>query len=442
MNHPLNLGRSKRELLGFSLPTIFTMLVLASYVVVDGIFVSRYVGSLALSSLNMVYPAFGALQAIALMLAVGGSAYVAKLMGEGQAQKARASFSMLVCIQLGLGLTLGLAGILGVETMLDLVGCSEAQRDLSRAYIIPLLIFAPAQMIQMSFQMFFVTAGRPALGLGLVFAAGICNVCLDYLFIVEWNWGISGAAYATSLGACIPAVVGLLYFFFNDKSVLQLTRPKLSLRQFGRVCYNGSSEMMTSLSMAVSTYLFNLGFMKYYGETGVAALSIVLYLQFLFVSITLGFSDGIAPIISYQYGRDDKAMLKRIRRSALLCVGCISVFTYVVALLCLDDILAIFAMEGSDVYRLAQEGFYSFSLGYLLMGFAIFISAFFTALGNGLFSALVAVARTLIFLGSGIILLPLIWGSEGLWLAIPVAESLGLIFAFYCLSLKKKKYGY
>ncbi len=442
MNHPLNLGRSKRELLGFSLPTIFTMLVLASYVVVDGIFVSRYVGSLALSSLNMVYPAFGALQAIALMLAVGGSAYVAKLMGEGEAQKARASFSMLICIQLGLGLTLGLAGIMGVETMLDLVGCSEAQRDLSRAYIIPLLIFAPAQMIQMSFQMFFVTAGRPALGLGLVFAAGICNVLLDYLFIVEWNWGICGAAYATSLGACIPAVVGLLYFFFNDKSVLQLTRPRLSLRQFGRVCYNGSSEMMTSLSMAVSTYLFNLGFMKYYGETGVAALSIVLYLQFLFVSITLGFSDGIAPIISYQYGRDDRPMLRRIRRSGLLCVGCISVFTYVVALLCLDDILAIFAMEGSDVYNLAQEGFYSFSLGYLLMGFAIFISAFFTALGNGLFSALVAVARTLIFLGSGILLLPLIWGSEGLWLAIPVAETLGLIFAFYCLSLKKKKYGY
>ncbi len=442
MNHPLNLGRSKRELLGFSLPTIFTMLVLASYVVVDGIFVSRYVGSLALSSLNMVYPAFGAIQAIALMLAVGGSAYVAKLMGEGKAQQARASFTMLVCIQIGLGLILGLSAILGVETILDIVGCSDAQRDMSRAYIVPLMIFAPVQMVQMSFQMFFVTAGRPGLGLCLVFAAGVCNVFLDYLFIVEWNWGISGAAYATSLGACVPAISGLIYFFFNDKSVLQFTRPKLNLRQFGRICYNGSSEMVTSLSMSVSTYLFNLGFMKYYGETGVAALSIVLYLQFLFVSITLGFSDGIAPIVSYQYGKGDKPMLQRIRRGGLLCVGCIAVLTYVVALLCLDDILAIFAMEGSAVYKLAQEGFYSFSLGYLLMGFGIYISAFFTALGNGLFSALVAVARTLIFLGGGILLLPLIWGSEGLWYAIPVAESLGLIFAFFCLSLKKKQYGY
>ncbi len=304
------------------------------------------------------------------------------------------------------------------------------------------MAFAPAHMLQMTYQMFFVTSGRPGLGLILIISAGLCNVALDYYFLVELKMGIEGAAYATSLGACVPALGGTLYFWLSKKSVLQFARPRLKWRELARISYNGCSEMATSLSMAVTTFLFNLGFMKYYGEEGVAALAIVLYLQFLFVSVNIGFAEGVAPINSYQFGRRNTNMLKRILRSSLICTGCIALASYAGALIFLDDILAIFAERGSRVYQLAHEGFYAFSLGFLLMGFAIYISAFFTALGNGLYSALVAMARTLVFLGASIVLLPMAFGAMGLWLAIPIAELLGLIFAFACLRRKQADYGY
>lgn len=290
-----------------------------------------------------------------------------------------------------------------------------------KAYLGTLMLFVPASVLQILFQSFFVTAGRPGLGLGLTIAAGISNAVLDYLLIVPAGMGITGAAVATAIGWCIPALAGVAYFLFSQNP-LRFARPKLDWRTLGESCFNGSSEMVTNISTGVTTFLFNILMLRYLGEDGVAAITIVLYAQFLLTALYLGFSMGVAPVVSFNYGSGNTLQLKRLFKICALFIGGSSAVVFGVSLLLAGPLVGVFSPPGTAVYEIGREGFLLFSLSFLFAGVNIFASAFFTALSNGRVSAAISFLRTFGFLIVALVLLPKAVGVTGVWLAVPFAE--------------------
>lgn len=439
--HPLERSLAWKSLLAFTLPNIAILVFHASYTIVDGIFVSNFVGEMALSSLNMVWPILCLMYGFTFMLAIGGSALVAQLQGEGKRYRSRGLFSMLVACIIILSLLYMGVGLYFLDELVSLTRCTPAQHELGKQYLAPLLLLAPGMMLQLSFQVFFVTAGKPALGMLCSILAGLGNIIMDYMFIVKFGWGLSGAAWATGLGACIPAIFGLLYFSLMRKSELRLTRPLWIFSNLWKVCINGSSEMVTNCAAAIVTFLFNYSFLKYYGESGVAAIAVALYFQFFFTCIFFGFSEGVAPLISYQFGKNNKRGVRRGLRSSLSVLACMGVLTFSLCILTLDFLLPIFIPETTKAYALVREGFPIFAIAFIYMWFSVFASAFFTALGDGLISAVISLGRNII-LTSVIIILPLIFGINGIWMSLPVAEFFAFLLAYYLLRRKRKQYGY
>jgi len=439
--HPLQRGMDWKSLLNFSVPNIAILVFCASYTIVDGIFVSRYVGELALSSLNMVWPIMSLMYGLSFMLAIGGSALVAQLQGEGKKYRSRALFSMLmICIVIAALIYMSL-GLFFLDELVSATGCTAAQHELCKQYLTPILLLAPGLMLQLSFQCFFVTAGRPILGMLCSIIAGVANVTMDYLFIVEYGWGLAGAAWATGLGACLPAVFGLCYFSFKRSSELRFTRPLWIFSNLWKVCVNGSSEMVTHSASAIITFLFNYSFLKYYGESGVAAITIALYFQFFFTCIFYGFAEGVAPLISYQFGKRNKRALKRGLRSSLKVLAFMGLLSFGLCMLTLDILLPIFISENTKAYSLVREGFPIFAIAFIYMWFSVFASAFFTALGDGLISAFISLGRNIILV-LVIIILPQIFGINGIWMSLPVAEFFACMLALYMLHRKRNQYGY
>lgn len=429
------------SLLSFAIPNVVMMLALSMYIIVDGMFIARLIGTTALSSANMVYPAISFEMAIAIMIATGGSAIIARKSGEGKQVEAQRDLSFLVIVEVLLGLGIAVVGNLFIEQIVLLLGASTKQLPLCITYGRILFTFAPAFFLQTAFQTFLVTAGRPTLGLIVTLLAGAANIILDYVFMVPLNMGIAGAAIATGIGYCIPAIVGLVFFFTAKKNPLHFVKPKVNWNVLLHACTNGSSEMVTNLANAATTFLFNYTFLTYYGEDGVASITIILYFQYIFTALYFGYANGIAPIISFKYGKGDKQQLQSIFKSSMGFLVISAILANALIHLTIKEALGFFAAPGSNVFDITVYGFKLYSVGFLIMGFGIFASALFTALSDGKTSAIISFSRTFIFIVGAILLLPAILDEIGLWIAVPVAEFLGVLVALFFV-LKNRQYGY
>lgn len=432
---------TRRSLLAFALPSILMSAFSSFYTIVDGIFIARYVGTMGLSGLNMFWPVWSVEYGVAIMLAAGGSAMIARNMGEGRYHLARARFTAIMVIMLLLGIMVSILGNIFCEPVNRALGASNAQLPYCADYARVHFSFGPCLYLQTAAHIFFIAAGRPGLGLASACIAGVLNMVLDYVLMAVYGLGMTGAALATGLGWAVPTVVALWYFARN-REALHFTRPRLGLPALRKICSNGISELVTHLSTFVVGVLFNISFMHYAGEAGVAALAVVFYFEYLFTAVFSGYSSGVAPIISFKYGHADHAQLQFITRRNLLSIAMFSMVAYALSMLTLPYTLPIFATPGSRVYELARQGYPLYAIAFLLMGVNIYASAHFTALSNGPVSAIISGGRTFVFLAGCIVLLPLALGTRGLWLSVPVAELLGILLATWYLIRLRKRYGY
>ena len=441
MSHSLSKKFTFGSLLMFALPTTIMMVVMSLYTIVDGVFVSRYVSTNALSSINIVYPVINIVLGISVMLSTGSSAIVAKKMGEGRPDSARQTFTTIILLNIGLGLVIALFGNLAAVPLSRLLGASELLLEDCVTYLRWQLAFAPALMLQILFQMYFVTEGRPGIGLFLTLLAGVSNALLDYLLIVPFGLGIAGAAIATVTGYMIPAVIGLLYFACSRRS-LWLVRPRMERGELKDTCINGSSEMVTNLSSGIITFLFNLAMMHFAGEDGVAAITIIQYSQFLLNALFMGFSQGVSPVISFNYGSKNHNQLKQVFRTSLIFTAVTSLATFLLAQVTGSLVVGVFARPGTAVYALARHGFTIFAFSFLFSGLTIFASALFTALSDGRISAVISFVRTFGLIITSLLVLPFLIGIDGVWLAIPIAEFGGVMLSIYYMKKLKDVYRY
>ena len=430
------------SLLKFTGPSIIMLVFVSMYVMVDAVFVSNFVGSDALSALNIVYPVTSVVLAVSVMLATGGGAIIAKNMGEGKDREAREKFSLLILTGLVLGVVLTVFGIVFLDPLLHLMGATPKLYRYCYDYIYILLLATTLYIFQLLFQTFLVTAGKPHLGLAVTVVGGLSNVVFDYLFIVRFGWGVQGAALATSIGYALPALFGLVYFSVCRRGTLFFVRPKWRKKFLIRSCTNGASEMVTNLAVAITTFLFNIMMLRYVGEDGVAAITIVLYAQFLMTSVFMGYSGGLSPIISYNYGCGNHHRQKKIFRISMGFVGTVSVLVFVLSLLFRREIIGIFTPADSSVFPIAMHGFVIFSISFLFTGLNIYASAMFTAFSNGFVSAVISFLRTFLFLSVCLLGLPRAIGPDGIWWAVPVAEGLSIAVVLWFFGKLKNEYHY
>lgn len=431
-----------KQILKFTLPSIIMMMFFSLYTIVDGIFISNYVGTTALGALNIIYPYQCLAIGTSVMIASGGSAIVGRTLGEHKQEDARKFFTMFVMVEIICAITFLILGLSFQGPILKLLGASDEQMPYAIKYYLIYTCFLPFSFLQNAFQTLFVTAGKPHLGLGLVICAGIMNVFLDYFFLDICSMSIEGAALGTVLACLIPSVTGLLYFSFNRKETLYFVRFKFDFMKIKEAFTNGSSEMVTNLANAISTFLFNYQCQKFYGDDGVASITIILYFQFLFTAILFGYSMGIAPVFSYKYGKNDKKELKSILRRSLAIIGTISVLAYGLSFVLINPVAHLFSGGSKNVFDITVNNFALYNSAFILFGISIFASSYFTALGNGLVSAVISFSRTILFLTIALIVLPIIFKENGIWISVPVAESIGVFVSIFCLIKYRKKYLY
>lgn len=441
MNQSLSKNFTFGSLLLFALPTTIMMIIMSLYTIIDGFFISRFVSTNALSSLNIVYPLINVAMGIGIMLSTGSNAIVARKMGQGDQDGARKTFTAIVTLNLILGLAIGLLGNLFAASLSRMMGASDLLLADCVSYLRWQMAFVPALMLQVLFQMFFVTEGRPGIGLFLTLLSGITNVVLDYVLIVPLQLGIAGASMATAAGYVVTAVVGLAYFMFSRRS-LWLVPFRFHAKEILETCINGSSEMVSNLASGIITFLFNLLMMYYAGEDGVAAITIIQYSQFLLNALYMGFSQGISPVIGFNYGSQNHSQLKQVFRTALIFIGTTSVAVFLFAELAGSVIVSIFAQPGTAVYEMARHGFVIFAVSFLFSGVNIFSSALFTALSNGRISAIISFVRTFVLIVASLAVLPLLLGLDGIWLAIPIAEAGATVMCVRYLKKNREKYQY
>lgn len=396
------------------------MTFMSLYTIVDGIFISRFVGSNALSSLNIVFPVITLAIAIGTMFSTGGNAVISKYLGEGNTKRACQCLTQFVLFCVSLSIVLVVLSILFASPISRFLGATDILIDDAVIYLRIVMAFAPACILQTLFQSYFVTAGHPGMGLGLMIVAGCTNAALDYIFIAAMHMGIAGAALATGIGQCIPAVAGVVFFLFTKKE-LRFTRCGFYPKETAKAAFNGSSEMVTELSTAIITFLFNIILLRLAGEHGVAAITILLYGEFLFNGFYLGFAIGISPIIGFQYGAQNRHELRRLYKIAFLFAAGTSLFMALLAFLLSGPITSVFTKD-PQTYVLAVAGFKLFAVNFLFSGLNITSSGFFTALSNGKTSAIISFCRTLLFTTAALLLLPRFLGITGAWIAMPVAE--------------------
>ena len=430
------------KLIKFVFPTVIMMIFTSIYSVVDGFFVSNFAGKTSFAAINLIMPVLMIIGAIGFMFGAGGSALVAKTLGEKNREKANKIFSLIIVTALVLGVILSTVGNLLVKHIAFLLGARGELLRLCTVYGRILLISMPFFMLQNIFQSFFVTAEKPKLGLAVTLAAGVTNIVLDALFIGVFKWGIVGAAVATSLSEFLGGFVPLVYFLSKNSSTLRLVKPEFNGRALLKTATNGSSEFVTNISMSVVGALYNLQLMKYAGENGIAAYGVIMYVSFSFVAIFLGFSIGASPIIGYNYGAKNISELKNIFRKCLLFVSGAGAVLTGLALVLSAPLSKFFVGYDEELFRLTLHGFRIYALSFLLNGFGVFGSAFFTALNNGVISAVISFLRILVFQTAAITVLPIFFRIEGVWWAIVVAEILAATTAFFFIFKNKKKYGY
>ena len=435
-----------RKLLRFTFPSIIMMIFTSVYGVVDGLFVSNFVGKTPFAAINLIWPFLMILGCGGFMIGAGGSALVSKTMGEGDPEKANRYFSLLILFTVILGVGITVPGMFLIEPVSILLGADEAMLPHCVTYGRILLAAQTAFMLQGVFQSFLVTAERPTLGLIVTVGAGITNMVLDFLFIAVFQWGLIGAALATITSQMVGGIVPLIYFLLPNKSPLQITRPRLGLsaglRVISKVTVNGSSELMTNISMSVVNMLYNYQLMRFAGEDGIAAYGVMMYVSFVFVSIFIGYAIGSAPIVGFHYGAGNHGELKSLLRKSLLLTSAAGVGMVALAVALATPLSGIFVGYDEGLYELTRRGFLLYAPSFLLAGFSIFGSSFFTALGNGGVSAAISFLRTLVFQVAAVLILPIFFDIDGVWLAISAAELLALLVTAAFLFGMRKKYKY
>ena len=430
--NPLAESFNALSLIRFAFPSMVMMLFMGLYTIVDTIFVARFVDTNALSSINIVCPVINLIVGLGTMLATGGSAVVAKKMGNGNTEEARSNFTLIVVAGAVIGLLITAAGLLFLDEIIWGLGASEILFPYCRDYLTIQLIFVAFNMMQVLYQNLFVTAGKPTLGLVLAVLAGIANIVFDYVFIVLLQMGVGGAAIGTGIGYMIPTIIGTL-FFLTKRSELHFCKPNMDVSVLLKSCSNGASELVSQCSTAVTTFLFNGTMMKLLGEDGVAAITVLIYSHFLLTTLTIGFSMGTAPIVSYNYGSGDVKQLKKNVNICFCFIAGISLFVFLFSLLGGENMAKVFAENNRNVFEITKKGFVIFSFSFLFSGYNIFSSALFTALSNGKASAAISFLRTFGFIMVFLLILPRFLEATGVWLAVPLAEFLTLILTVYLI---------
>lgn len=431
-----------KKLLRFALPSIAMMVFSSIYSVVDGYFVSNYAGKTAFSALNLIYPAIAVLAALGLMIGTGGSALVAKTMGEGDMPKANRIFSMLVYFALVAGGLFAVLGFIFVRPVALFLGASGQMLEDAVLYGRVLLVALPAFILQFAFQSLMVTAGKPQLGLKVMLGAGVANIVLDFLFVGFFNWGLFGAALASDISICVGGLVPLLYFARPNDSLLHLGQTKFSGKVLLKSMANGSSEWVSNIAVSIVSMLYNYQLLRYVGENGVAAYGVIMYVCYFFLAVFIGYAMGTAPIVSYHYGAQNHSELRSLRRKGqvVICVFAVSIFllTRILA----RPLCELFVGYDRQLYDVTLRAYSIFSFIYLVSGIPVFGSSFFTALNNGLISAFIAFVRSFIIETSCILFLPLLLGVDGIWFSIVVAEVMAAVMTIIFLIAKRKKYNY
>lgn len=442
MNIQLSEHFTYGKLLKFTFPSIVMMVFTSIYGVVDGVFVSNFAGSESFAAVNLIMPFLMILGAIGFMLGTGGSALVAFILGTGDGQKANRVFSLMVYVLIVLGGIFMVGGILFMEPMARLLGADEAMLPVCVQYGRIVMLGLIPFMLQNTFQSFLVTAERPHFGLYITIAAGVTNMALDALFVGVFRWGVAGAAAATVISQIVGGVIPLVYFICPNKSKLRLGKTKMDFRVLGKAAANGSSEFMTNVSMSLVNMLYNWQLMRLIGAQGVAVFGIIMYVSFIFAAIFIGYSMGSAPVIGFHYGAGNKEELKGLFRKSLWILLVFSVVLTGLAMMLAKPLAMIFVAYDAELLELTKRALTIYSLAFLMSGFNIFASSFFTALNDGLTSALISFGRTLMFQVGSVLLLPLIFDVDGIWAAVILAEGLALILSAVCVIRNRKKYGY
>jgi len=431
-----------KKLLRFTFPSIIMMVFTSIYGVVDGFFVSNFAGKAPFTAVNFIMPFLMILGAVGFMFGTGGGALISKTMGEGDEKKANRIFSLIVYISIACGVVLAVFGIIFIRPIASMLGAEGTLLEDSIIYGRIILLAIPAYILQFEFQCLFATAEKPALGLYVTVAAGVTNMVLDALFVAAFRWGLVGAAAATAVSQCVGGVIPLIYFARPNSSILRLGKTEIDGKALGKTCVNGSSELMSNISMSIVSMLYNVQLLRYAGEDGVAAYGVLMYVSMIFQAIFIGYAVGTAPIIGYHYGAENSRELKGMLRKSIILIGIFAVVMFAAAYVLAGPLAYIFVGYDEGLLALTIRAFSIFAFSFLFSGFAIFGSSFFTALNNGLVSAAISFVRTLVFQIAAVLIFPLIWKVDGIWLSIVVAEMMAVVVTVLFLKGKQKKYQY
>ena len=430
------------RLFRFTLPSIVMMVFTSIYGVVDGFFVSNFAGKTAFASINLIMPFIIIIGSLGFMVGPGGTALVSRILGEGDEKKANKYFSMLIYLTIIMGIVLSVIGVVFMRPVSILLGATDAMIEDCVLYGRIVISFTAAYMLQNVFQSFLVAAEKPNLGLIATLAAGFTNMILDAVFVGVFRWGITGAALATGISQCIGGLLPLIYFIRPNNSKLRLTKASFELRPILQACANGSSELMSNVSASVVGIVYNFQLLKYLGENGVSAYGVLMYVQFIFVAIFFGYAIGCAPVIGFHYGAGNHSELQNLLKKSVKIMMSLGVILTVLALLLAHPLAKIFVGYDAELLAITEHAFKLFSFCFLLLGFNIFSSSFFTALNNGGISAAISFLRTLIFQTLSVLILPIFLGVDGLWGANVAAEIFAFVISLAFLVANRKKYHY
>ncbi|MBQ8794894.1 MAG: MATE family efflux transporter [Clostridia bacterium] len=433
---------SYSKLIRFTLPSIAMMIFTSIYGVVDGFFVSNFVGKTPFAAVNIIYPFLMILGSVGFMFGTGGSALIARYMGEGDSKRANRTFSLIIYFSIGLGVLLSVLGIIFIRPIAALLGAQGQLLEDAVIYGRIILLANPAFILQMQFQSFFITAEKPQLGLAVTLAAGVTNMVLDALLVGVLPFGLCGAAIATALSQVVGGIIPLIYFISPNKSLLRIGKTSFDGKSLLRTCTNGSSELMSQISMSFVSMLYNKQLLKYAGENGVAAYGVLMYVCFIFLAIFIGYSIGTAPVVSYHFGAQNHKELKSLLRKSAVIIGVVSVCMVVLAECLATPFSQLFVGYDKELLALTSRAFVISSFSFLFSGFAIYFSGFFTSLNDGLTSAIISFMRTLVFQVGAVLILPAFFEIDGIWMSFIVSDGLAVIVGLSFIIGKRNKYHY
>ena len=431
-----------KKLIRFVMPSVVMMIFTSIYGVVDGLFISNFAGSTAFAAINLVMPFAMVLGGVGFMVGTGGTALVAKTLGEGKRELANQYFTMMVYFTLILGVSLGLFGVIFIRPVSYLLGATEDMIEYCVLYGSIVIGFTPAFMLQNLFQNFLVVAEKPKLGLVATVAAGVTNMALDALFVAAFRWGIVGAAMATGISQLVGGILPLIFFMRKNDSLLCLVPTKLEGKPILKAVTNGSSELMSNISTSIVSMVYNLQLLKYFGENGISAYGVIMYVQFVFIAIYIGYIIGAAPIVGYNYGAKNQGELQNVFGKSIVLMSSSGVILTALALCLAAPLARLFVGYDAELCALTTRAFSLFAPAFLLAGLNIFASGFFTALNNGLISAIISFLRTLIFQLISVLLFPELIGSDSIWWSVAFAEVAAFIISLVFLAANNKRYGY